>query len=181
MGLPSWAPTAARGGLKLVIAGCLALFNYVFWYWVTDAYYVQMAAIFNNWGLKYPRSGTPRCLRNACVTELPVSWSCLKTSLHEVWNPLQGAWESSLWTPMTPAWWRSCGCPSSRQPTPRWCCRQSLRAQVCWPLRMIWAGRRVHEGGVVSSTAAACPARRPLDIGACCCCRALQCPVPTLG
>ena len=51
------AATFARGLLKLIIAGCFALFNYVGFAWITDDYYVKFAAGYDTWGMKYPRSG----------------------------------------------------------------------------------------------------------------------------
>ena len=60
IGCPAGRPleaTFARGVLKLVIAGCFALFNYVGFAWITDAYDKKFAAIYDNWGLAHPRSG----------------------------------------------------------------------------------------------------------------------------
>jgi hypothetical protein len=51
------AASLARAALKLVIAGCIGLFNYYAFGWLLPAFEVQVAALYANWGLDYPYSG----------------------------------------------------------------------------------------------------------------------------
>ncbi|KAI3436430.1 hypothetical protein D9Q98_005847 [Chlorella vulgaris] len=52
------AASLARAALKLVIAGCIGLFNYYAFGWLLPAFEVQVAALYANWGLDYPYSGS---------------------------------------------------------------------------------------------------------------------------
>jgi hypothetical protein len=61
------AATFARGLLKLVIAGCFALFTYVAFAWITPTFDVKFAAIYDNWGLAHPRSGVFFACCCACM------------------------------------------------------------------------------------------------------------------
>jgi hypothetical protein len=51
------AASLARAALKLCIAGCIALFNYVVFGWRMEAFEEQLKAIYDNWGILYPYSG----------------------------------------------------------------------------------------------------------------------------
>lgn len=59
LGLRPWgvAATALAVGLKLTIAGCIAAFNYFAWGWITDKFYVDLAKLYETWGIYYPYSG----------------------------------------------------------------------------------------------------------------------------
>ncbi|KAI3436428.1 hypothetical protein D9Q98_005845 [Chlorella vulgaris] len=52
------AASLARAALKLCIAGCIALFNYVVFGWRMEAFEEQLKAIYDNWGILYPYSGS---------------------------------------------------------------------------------------------------------------------------
>lgn len=80
------AATALSVGLKLTIAGCFGLFNWLAWGWITDKFYVDLEKLYATWGIYYPYSGGRRSGGAGHIHHPPAVWS-----LPHDWLWLSGA------------------------------------------------------------------------------------------